>query len=540
MSLKTSQIASSISIIITIAVPLLLFIFCLPGTRGSLHEERLIHDIFNDRAYQKLARPVANENDAVDVNFGLTLMQIIKVDEKNEFLHTNLWLNFRWWDYKLGWNKSDYGGIESIRLSPNNIWTPDILLYNSADEKIDSKFYTNIVVHHDGYCEWIPLGLFISACSIDIQWFPFDDQYCKMKFGSWSYDENRVNLTKKSDTVDLSAYQPSGEWDLLEAPAKRNVIKYACCPETYIDITFTIHIRRRTLYYGFNLIIPCALISMLTLLTFVLPPDEGEKIGLGITILLSLSVFQLIVADMVPATSLAVPLVGVYFACVMIMCSMSVIMTVMVLNFHNRSPDMYEMPVWVKRVICEWLAWSLRMSRPGRDLSRKVLLRKARLRELEAKTPPSLSLISNVKDLDNHIPLQNSEFFLGSNFRSVSMEAESTGSSHNVTSCMGHDTHRRYLGGGMGCHHGHVNLNIRNELLAILNELRFITKRMKEDSDKTDETNDWKFAAMVIDRLCFWIFSTYLFVTTTAIFLSPSFDYRPSISTMEEINQTVL
>ena len=36
----------------------------------------------------------------------------------------------RWWDYKLGWNKSDYGGIESIRLSPNNIWTPDILLYN--------------------------------------------------------------------------------------------------------------------------------------------------------------------------------------------------------------------------------------------------------------------------------------------------------------------------------------------------------------------------------------------------------------------------
>jgi len=58
---------------------------------------------------------------------------------------------------------------------------------------------------------------------------------------------------------------------------------YECCPEPYIDITFSIHIRRRTLYYGFNLIIPCALISMLTLLTFILPPDEGEKIGLGTT-----------------------------------------------------------------------------------------------------------------------------------------------------------------------------------------------------------------------------------------------------------------
>ncbi|ESO13194.1 hypothetical protein HELRODRAFT_127282, partial [Helobdella robusta] len=86
--------------------------------------------------------------------------------------------------------------------------------------------------------------------------------------------------------IDLSNYQINGEWDLLEAPAIRNVIKYDCCEATYIDITFTIHIRRRSLYYGFNLIIPCALISMLTLLTFLLPPDEGEKIGLGRLVLM--------------------------------------------------------------------------------------------------------------------------------------------------------------------------------------------------------------------------------------------------------------
>lgn len=64
-------------------------------------------------------------------------------------------------------------------------------------------------------------------------------------------------------------------------PANRNVLSYECCPEEYIDVTFTIHIRRRTLYYGFNLIIPCVLISSMTLLTFTLPPDAGEKISLG-------------------------------------------------------------------------------------------------------------------------------------------------------------------------------------------------------------------------------------------------------------------
>ena len=43
------------------------------------HEERLIDEIFNERKYQKLARPVEKENEAVDVVFGLTLQQIIAV-----------------------------------------------------------------------------------------------------------------------------------------------------------------------------------------------------------------------------------------------------------------------------------------------------------------------------------------------------------------------------------------------------------------------------------------------------------------------------
>ena len=38
---------------------------------------------------------------------------------------------------------------------------------------------------------------------------------------------------------------------------------------------------------------------------------------------------------------------GVYFGTVMLMCTLSVIMTIIVLNLHHRSPDMYEMPTWV-------------------------------------------------------------------------------------------------------------------------------------------------------------------------------------------------
>lgn len=111
---------------------------------------------------------------------------------------------------------------------------------------------------------------------------------------------------------------------------------------------FSIRIRRRTLYYFFNLIVPCVLIASMALLGFALPPDSGEKLSLGmfsivdidyllnicqtsffayffpfnsagVTILLSLTVFLNMVAETMPATSDAVPLLGTYFNSIMFM-----------------------------------------------------------------------------------------------------------------------------------------------------------------------------------------------------------------------------
>ena len=53
---------------------------------------------------------------------------------------------------------------------------------------------------------------------------------------------------------------------------------YTCCNEPYLDITFYITMRRKTLFYTVNLIIPCLGISFLTVLVFYLPCDSGEKV----------------------------------------------------------------------------------------------------------------------------------------------------------------------------------------------------------------------------------------------------------------------
>ena len=64
-------------------------------------------------------------------------------------------------------------------------------------------------------------------------------------------------------------------------PAQRNEVFYDCCPAPYLDITFSVQMRRRTLYYFFNLIGPCILIASMAVLGFTLPPDSGEKLSLG-------------------------------------------------------------------------------------------------------------------------------------------------------------------------------------------------------------------------------------------------------------------
>jgi len=120
----------------------------------------------------------------------------------------------------------------------------------------------------------------------------------------------QVDVVNRSASVDLDNYVFNGEWELLTIGVRRNEIVYACCVEPYPDVTFTIVIRRRTLYYLFNVIFPCLWLTVLSLVGFWLPPDSGEKITLGITVLLAFSVFMLMIAENMPATSEFVPLMG--------------------------------------------------------------------------------------------------------------------------------------------------------------------------------------------------------------------------------------
>lgn len=194
-----------------------------------------------------------------------------------------------------------------------------------------------------------------------------------MKFGSWTYDKAKIDLVLIGSTVNLKDFWESGEWTIIDAPGYKHDIKYNCCEEIYTDITYSLYIRRLPLFYTINMIIPCLLISFLTVLVFYLPSDCGEKITLCISVLLSLTVFLLVITETIPSTSLVIPLIGEYLLFTMIFVTLSIVITVFVLNVHYRTPKTHTMPGWVRSVFLGMLPRVMFMTRPVREPEKEAV-----------------------------------------------------------------------------------------------------------------------------------------------------------------------
>lgn len=135
------------------------------------------------------------------------------------------------------------------------------------------------------------------------------------------YSNDRVQVRKNSygdtvwlveEAIDLNGYYPSVEWDLMAVPGERHSLLYPSHPYPFCDITYYIHLRRKKLFYTVNLVVPCTGISILTMLVFYLPSDSYEKVALCISVFISLNVFFLLLVDLIPSTSLVVPMIGRY------------------------------------------------------------------------------------------------------------------------------------------------------------------------------------------------------------------------------------
>ena len=268
----------------------------------------------------------------------------------------------------------------------------------------------------------------------------------------------------------------------------------SCCPEPYPDITFTIHIRRKTLFYFNNLIVPCFLITALGLLTFVLPPATGERVTLVITTLLAMTVFMLMIAENTPTTSEVTPLIGKFFIASMVIIGLSLIATCIVLNLYecNRSVD--TVPPWLRHVIVDIVAPFLRVDPP--------------------KERPDVSAGGSTNQVDTLVVSKDdpkTEVVCMPRIHDKSLTGRGNPPGNSINWNQGHV-------------HYDTDNNLRHRSVTVPEKLAegiaILSERAREQEKIEALSEEWQVVAKIADRFFLFVFLLTITVTTTYIFLS--------------------
>uniref|UniRef100_A0AC35TK24 Cation transporter family protein n=1 Tax=Rhabditophanes sp. KR3021 TaxID=114890 RepID=A0AC35TK24_9BILA len=467
-----------------------LFFSILNVVYSSPAEARLMRDLMNSYVVEE--RPVIDPATPVVVKLSIALQQIINLNPKEETLELNAWLNYMWIDENLKWDISQYENVTSLRHPYGTIWSSDILLYNSVSSPIDSTFKVNMISQSDGTVTAIPPGILKTSCKMDdgFRYFPFDEVVCYLKLGSWSFHAGQINLVEGG--FDLSDYMPNGEWIVLNAWVNKTVKSYECCPEKYEDLKFYLKLRRRTLYYAFNLIMPSILTMILSIIGFALNPESCEKIGLQVSVSLAVTIFSSLLAEMTPQTE-NLPLIGIFFQTCMVVSIFATSFTVYVQSIHFRNKESHKrMGFWMRYIFLEILPYILRMDHPKRNNNLKTL-KKTWIERKKYEKDIRTAFVYNddtcqvITSLESVLKDNLSNVFL--NAKKTKNDAEEDGS-----------------------------VEILQTLDHIYKHLKMIRENTDDEVEATHVKYEWQYLAMVIDRLGL-IICTSITLLTIAVFL---------------------
>ncbi|KAJ3584877.1 hypothetical protein NHX12_013600 [Muraenolepis orangiensis] len=348
------------------------------------------------------------------------------------------------------WNPKEHEGIEVLRVPSGRMWLPDIVLYNNNDGVFDVALQVHVQVYSSGRVTWTPPALYCSSCGVKVTYFPFDWQNCTMQFRSYTYDSTEVDLQHTLDAKGKEirevlldeGFSESGEWYIRHKPSRKNMNE-----DLYDDITFYLIIER-------------------------------EKMGLSINVLLTITVFLLLLADKVPETSLAVPIIVNYIMFTMILVTCSVILSV-VIFIHLLPPY-------------------LGMLRP------------------KVETPLSLETPvrrENVKTVSRSAD----EYFIRKPTNSFLFPNPNRYQPEGMTTDM-----RKFIEGPSSY------LTLPDELKSAIEAINYIAEALQAEKDYEALKEDWQYVAMVVDRMFLWIFVVFTTLGTLGLFADAGTSHTPT------------
>lgn len=305
---------------------ILTVILCISECNGQTYDNmtKLRTDLLT--GYDPDIIPLQNQSTFLELKMAVQYYGIVEVDSVKGILTLVAGAFCQWTDQKLVWNSTDYGGISKMVIKQSAIWTPVIALGTPIEFQQLSKPWVKATVYSHGLVNFGIGDVLQSSCTMNMRFWPFDKQVCRVVFFPMDYTIDMLQIVKDTPGFVNTQLVKNSEWTLED---------YACFIEKDFYSTmlvFVLKLKRQSTFYVLSIILPLAGMFVISSLVFMLPQESGERVSYSITITLALAVFLTVVADEMPKSSEPMSLMCIFILLGII--NSLIIMVIVILNMR--------------------------------------------------------------------------------------------------------------------------------------------------------------------------------------------------------------
>ncbi|GAA6091800.1 5-hydroxytryptamine receptor 3A-like [Tachysurus ichikawai] len=278
---------------------------------ACLSRRCLANDLINKSLYSAPQSPGC----VIDVNLTSIQYKMLSVDTQTMQFSSRFKINMEWTDPDLKWSDTNYT-FNEIMLPVKKIWTPDLIVENAIYLNIKPAT-EDIVVKRDGTVNYAIVMYTTILCRINLLTYPFAEGSCPVAINGWSQSSCGLQIQYGS----LSAQIGDGtEWTTLSVNLENDT---ETKNHNYIYVTISSNPFKAMV----SLVLPSALIMIADLVSFALPLDGGKRSSFKITLVLSFTMFLLILTDYLPNTGTCSPLIRYHFCFCMFVLVLSMLIS---------------------------------------------------------------------------------------------------------------------------------------------------------------------------------------------------------------------
>ncbi|XP_071329643.1 5-hydroxytryptamine receptor 3A-like [Trachinotus anak] len=239
--------------------------------------------------------------------------QTLSVDTKNLRLISRLQATIVWRDPELKWNTSVYK-YDEVVLPVSKVWTPEIRVTNGIVTTMQHSSHDLLAFSNGTLRHTVIINAEVN-CEVNLFNFPFAADECPVAIQTWAAGGCGTELV----LGDLRMVDGNhGDWktDYVDFRKQRD-------DRNYIIVALSI----RYVNPFITLLLPSILIVLADVVSFALPLGGGERNSFKVTLVLSFTMFLIILNDQLPGDSQCSPIIRIHFCICLVLLVLSMLVS---------------------------------------------------------------------------------------------------------------------------------------------------------------------------------------------------------------------